>query len=161
MKIIVISDTHQNYRNLAKIVELQQDADCFVYLGDGESEYRLLLQKYPDLAEKFHYVRGNCDYNPYPLEQVIDLPYGHKIYAVHGHKLQVNQTTDYLISEALTHNCDIALYGHTHCSHTEYFCGVHIMNPGSASLPRDGKAPSYGLIDVSPAGILTNIVPIN
>ena len=32
------------------------------------------------------------------------------------------------------------------------------MNPGSASCPRDGNPPSYGILDVSSAGVMTNVV---
>ena len=38
--------------------------------------------------------------------------------------------------------------------------GIYIMNPGSASSPRDGKKPSYGIIDITKSGILMNIADV-
>ena len=47
MRIIVISDTHQYYRNFETIVLRNPDADMFLHLGDGESEYQLLCRTCP------------------------------------------------------------------------------------------------------------------
>ena len=49
MRIIVISDTHQYYRNFETIVLRNPDADMFLHLGDGESEYQLLCRNMPCL----------------------------------------------------------------------------------------------------------------
>lgn len=158
MRMIVISDTHQNYRNLETIVRRNLDADAFFHLGDGESEYELLLRSIPEVADRFHYVKGNCDFGSYPLFQTIDVMPGHRIFAAHGHRYQVKYTLDHLTQAAREDGCDIALYGHTHQSKSIYENGVYVLNPGSASCPRDGNPPSYGLVDVSSAGIMTNVV---
>ncbi len=159
MRIIVISDTHQLYCNLETIVRRNLDADAFFHLGDGENEYQLLLRSIPEVADRFHYVKGNCDYDSStPRECAIDVMPGHRIFATHGHRYQVNYTLDVLTQAAREDGCDIALYGHTHVSRTTYDNGIYVMNPGSASCPRDGNPPSYGVLDVSSAGVLTNIV---
>ena len=121
----------------------------FIHLGDGESEYQLLCRNMPEVADKFRYIKGNCDYgSEAPLTQTIDLMPGHR----------VNSTLDYLEQAALEEGCDIALYGHTHVSQCTYENGIYVMNPGSASCPRDGNPPSYGILDVSSAGVMTNVV---
>lgn len=158
MRILVISDTHQNYRNLETIVRRNPDADLFVHLGDGESECELLLHSMPELADRFHYIRGNCDFGgSYPISETIDLMPGHRLFATHGHRYQVRYTLDWLIRAAREEDCDIALYGHTHQSRSVYENGVYVLNPGSASCPRDENPPSFGLIDVSSAGVMTNV----
>ena len=74
MRIIVLSDTHQYYRNFETIVLRHPDADMFIHLGDGESEYQLLCRNMPEVADKFRYIKGNCDYgSEAPLTQTIDL----------------------------------------------------------------------------------------
>ena len=74
MRIIVISDTHQYYRNFETIVLRNPDADMFLHLGDGESEYQLLCRNMPEVADKFRYVKGNCDYgSDAPLTELIDV----------------------------------------------------------------------------------------
>ncbi|MCC8112219.1 MAG: metallophosphoesterase [Ruminococcus sp.] len=158
MKIIVISDTHGLYRNLETIVTRQNDADMFIHLGDGEREYRLLLENRPELENRFHYVRGNCDMGDHPISECIDVMAGHRIFATHGHRYQVRSSLDVLAQYAREDGCDIALYGHTHISQSVYYNGVYILNPGSASCPRDGNPPSYGVVDVSHAGVMTNVV---
>lgn len=54
---------------------------------------------------------------------------------------------------------DVALYGHTHVSHTEYDDGLYLMNPGSVSASRNG-GNSFGIVDITPAGIVTNVVSL-
>ena len=121
MRIIVLSDTHQYYRNFETIVLRHPDADMFIHLGDGESEYQLLCRNMPEVADKFRYIKGNCDYgSEAPLTQTIDLMPGHRVFATHGHRYRVNSTLDYLEQAALEEGCDIALYGHTHVSQCTY-----------------------------------------
>ncbi len=159
MRIIVISDTHQYYRNFETIIVRNPDAAAFIFLGDGESEYRLMCRVMPETADRFYYIKGNCDFgSDAPLEQVIDIYPGHRIYAVHGHRLSVGYGTERLVQAAKENQCDIALYGHTHVSYSAYENGVYILNPGSASCPRDGNPPSYGVVDISSAGVMTNVV---
>ena len=56
------------------------------------------------------------------------------------------------ISAARQINAQIALYGHTHRRYYKYENGLHILNPGSASQPKDDLPPSYAFIDLSPYG---------
>ena len=51
---------------------------------------------------------------------------------------------------------DLVLFGHLHVRIDETAEGVRIFNPGSAAKPRDGRAPSFGLIDIFESGILTS-----
>ncbi|MEE0859042.1 MAG: metallophosphoesterase, partial [Acutalibacteraceae bacterium] len=60
------------------------------------------------------------------------------------------------IYEAESNNCDILLFGHTHCSMTEYADGLYIMNPGSAH----GYGATYGIVDITPQGVVTNILKV-
>ncbi len=158
MRIIVISDTHQNYLNLKEIISQHLDADLFLHLGDGESECTLLLMQFPEITDRFHNVKGNCDFESLPLELSLDLMPGHRLFATHGHRYGVKSSLTPLIRAAREDGCDIALYGHTHQSKSVYEDGVYVLNPGSASCPRDGNPPSYGIVDVTTAGVITNVV---
>ncbi len=161
MRIIVISDTHGRYRALASIVLANLNADAFIHLGDGEEEYQRVISDFPQVASKFYYIKGNCDYGSQrPLSAVLDLAPGHRIFATHGHRYAVKYDLGALIQSAKEQGCDIALYGHTHVQLCTYEDEIHIMNPGSAACPRDGRAPSYGFIDITPAGVVTNIVSL-
>ncbi len=163
MKIFVISDTHGAYAPLERAIRRHLDADLFLHLGDGQREWRFIPMSFPEIKDRVYSVRGNCDSNEYgeaPYEITLDVGFGHRLFATHGHRYGVKYSLDVLKQTARENNCDIALYGHSHVSHTEYENGLYVMNPGSAARPRDGKKPSYGLIDVTEAGIMTNVVTI-
>lgn len=160
MRIIVMSDSHRNYPAVEKIVNLNHDADMFIHLGDGEEDVNNVIRKYPELAEKFIHVSGNCDFGSFS-PNIFILPVGeHKLYATHGHLQGVNYSLENLKQIAADNGCDIILYGHTHARFMSYEDGTYIMNPGSASCPRDGNRPSFGCIDITDAGIVTNIADL-
>ena len=58
------------------------------------------------------------------------------------------------LSAARGNGAQIALYGHTHEPMTDYQDGLYVMNPGALG----GARGSYGIIDLTPAGIVTNII---
>ncbi len=162
MRIIVISDTHGAYDRLYKIVMNNFKADAFIHLGDCVDECIKLIRDFPEIAQRFYFVKGNCDYGSNaPILKIIDIAPGHRIFAAHGHRYGVKYDTEAIVSAAKENSCDIALFGHTHARLCTYENGIHIMNPGSASQPRDGKPASYGFIDITNAGIVTNNVSIS
>ncbi|MDD6825202.1 MAG: metallophosphoesterase [Oscillospiraceae bacterium] len=159
MRIVVMSDSHRLFGPLQKIVEAQPEADIFIHLGDSETGCSRLEEMYPD--KKFYFIRGNCDFNSeLPGFLVIPLENKHRIFATHGHKYGVNWTKTELIDAAISNRCDIALYGHTHERCNSYENGIHILNPGSCSCPRDGLAPSYAYIDVVGDGIFKSHISL-
>lgn len=161
MKIIVLSDTHGGYRALKNVTVLHKDTDMFIHLGDGEKDLYQLFNSEPWAEEKFRCLKGNCDFRQDVQTYrtlTIELPYGHRIFAAHGDQFQVKYGTARIAYEARQNQADIVLYGHTHVSDNRYEEGLYILNPGSLSIPRDGKKPSYGVIDISEKGILTNLI---
>ena len=156
MRIIVISDTHGNFKTLWDIVDKHQnDAQTIVFLGDGLRELEDVITLYPKLD--FKYVAGNCDYASTAKRTDAFWAEGKKILFTHGDSYGVKYSVDRLISTARENHADIALFGHTHCGVTEYHDGLYLMNPGSPSCPRNAKS-SYGIIDNAPAGIALNLV---
>lgn len=164
MKIIVMSDSHGIYSSVRKVAALQQDADLFVFLGDGERDMLQLFHQEPALRERFLLVQGNCDsgilFPQMQPEITYTLPFGHRILAAHGHAYHVGFGTEQMVRTARERHADIVLYGHTHVRDERYEDGVYILNPGSLGLPRDGKKQSYGVLSVTEQGILTNIMDV-
>lgn len=159
MEVIVMSDSHGNRSNVEEIVKRNLDADMFIHLGDGEDEVNKVAADYPQI--KIFHVAGNCDYlssSPNTLELMTD--YGHKIFATHGHRFAVVLNTDLLLDAARESGADIVLYGHTHCRFNEYISGTYVLNPGSASCPRDGKSCSFARISIRENGVSVNIADI-
>ncbi|MBR6681939.1 MAG: metallophosphoesterase [Clostridia bacterium] len=178
MKILVFSDSHERPRNMIKALEMHKDADCIIHLGDGIKD----LDALKDLTagKSVTLIKGNAEdfsfsYVSYPTCTVIELG-GKKIFACHGHQNSVKTSKYYLIDTAVKNDADIALFGHTHSSYYEYIPdeslskmlvdrrtgnpkykrdrGLYIFNPGSISVPRDGKPASYGIIEIKENGVL-------
>ncbi len=158
MRVIVVSDTHRDFRTLLRIVDKhRQEAALFLHLGDGEQEVEDVKNLYPDLP--ITSVRGNCDFSwDNPTTRVVTAG-NVRIFMAHGHDLGVKSSTEMLVRLARENGCRIALYGHTHKGDTHYEEGIYVMNPGSPSMPRNGYA-SYGVIDITGGGIVPFLVEI-
>lgn len=156
MKILVISDSHTYSGNIFKVLQRVTDIDMLIHLGDGEREFKSIKEMYPKI--KMYYVAGNCDYNSSsPNELVIPVDFNLKIFATHGHRYYVKYSLEAIKSSAIENRCSIVLFGHTHKRLEKYEDGLYILNPGSISCPRDEKKPSYGIIEITKSGIITNV----
>lgn len=162
MRIIVISDTHGNYKALESVLLRNSDADWIFFLGDGERDLDTFLMLHHEFTEKIIAVCGNCDAcSMNPGYFILPLPGGHSIFATHGHYYAVKSNLELIKLKTKEHGCDILLFGHTHVRYNAYEDGIYILNPGSASAPHDGTKPSFGHIDISDAGIVMNIADIS
>lgn len=154
MRILVVSDTHGDAGNLRKALLMQRKAEVVIHLGDGAEEMDALRGSFPD--KMFLQVRGNCDWgSQLPLADEITLE-GKKIYYTHGHIHRVKYGYYEIMMAAREKKADIVLFGHTHIPLQEYEGGLYMLNPGSLS----GYNATYGYVDITPAGIVTNIVHI-
>ncbi len=152
MRIVVFSDSHGSFNSVLRIFERNRNADVFIFLGDGEREVENVSCLFPD--KQVIMVAGNCDYGSL-LPQVKTFSFENaKAFFTHGHAYGVKSSDGLILRLARENNANIALFGHTHCRFYEYCDGVHILNPGSAALPRDGNKPSYAFIDITKAGIV-------
>lgn len=159
MRIVVMSDSHGKTGAVSDIVDNNLGrTQMFIHLGDGENESDLIIAEYPHLD--FRRVAGNCDYcSRLPLSMIIDAGNA-RIFACHGHTYAVKGGLEKITAVAKANDCNIILFGHTHERFIHYEDGIYYMNPGSCALPRDGKRPSYGFIDVTDKGIFTSIVDL-
>ena len=67
MRILVISDSHGNTRNIERALEKQPEANIIIHLGDGADDIVDLEFVYRD--KQFYQVAGNCDWgSSLPLE---------------------------------------------------------------------------------------------
>ena len=92
---------------------------------------------------------------PVPVERLVTLE-GTGILLTHGHAHGVKYGPEGLVGCARKKEAKIALFGHTHVPCNEYHNGIYVLNPGSLAQPRDCSRASYGLIEITPKGILTN-----
>lgn len=146
MKILIVSDTHRQHRNLDKAIEKERPFDMLIHLGDveGGEDYIEAVAECPVC-----FVRGNNDFfSDLPAEDEIELE-GYRIFMTHGHAYYVSMGEERLIEEAKAREADIVMYGHTHrpvCRKEE---NLLILNPGSMSYPRqEGRRPSYMVMHI-------------
>ncbi|HCC01548.1 MAG TPA: metallophosphoesterase [Ruminococcaceae bacterium] len=152
MRMLVVSDTHRDQWALQKAILSQPKADVVVHLGDGQPEAEEEKRAFP--GKQFYLVRGNCDWgSKLPAHLLLELG-GKKIFLTHGYAENVKFGLDEVICAAREQKADILLFGHTHEALTDYVDGLYIMNPGSLH----GSMGTYGYVDITPAGIVTNIV---
>ena len=159
MKILIVSDSHGRSDRVFQAADIEKP-DMIIHLGDLEDlkasvETRLGSPKIPCV-----FIKGNCDYR----SQGDLLPYsvftlkGHRFFCTHGHLYSVNYGIDTLVYAAEENNCDIVLYGHTHRPFNEFVDGsfgrpkVHVLNPGSISIPRGDSRRSYMIMDLRDSG---------
>lgn len=154
MRILVVSDTHRDAYSLREALIRQKSAEVVIHLGDGEAETEEMKYQFPE--KMFLQVRGNCDWGsclPAVGEIVLE---GKRIFYTHGYTYNVKYGLYEAISAARDRKADILLFGHTHHAMTDYDDGLYLMNPGTLS----GSDGTYGIIDITKAGIVTNIVRI-
>ncbi len=154
MRILVVSDTHGNEANLKRAVLSQPQAELVVHLGDGEEEANRVKTAFPE--KMFLQVRGNCDWGsslPYNGEYEAD---GKKLFFTHGHLFGVKSGLYTVTCAAREQKAQILLFGHTHQALCDYEDGLYLLNPGSLS----GWQASFGTVDITPQGIVTNIVKL-
>ena len=157
MRLLVISDAHGAVSPVERAIESQPEALRVVYLGDGVRQIYHLAELYSAL--EFTFVRGNCDYSAQDREVALFEFAGKRVFATHGHLYHVKQTLDEAKLAARRAGADVLLFGHTHTPLCGYEDGLTILNPGSAARPRQG-APTYGVLDITPQGIVPLVVKI-
>lgn len=153
-KIIVISDSHGNAKGVSALLPLVAENDYVIHLGDGVGDIRQLRDYYPDKA---YFCEGNCDFlSQYPTQGILEVE-GVRIFYCHGHQYGVKQELLTLALAAKSHDCELALYGHTHVSNITQLEGVTLVNPGTLRY-EIGKGGSYAYIVVHKGKITPVIV---
>lgn len=140
MKIIVVSDSHGKDEVLDKVVEQYPHADMFIHCGDIEADEARFPQ--------FITVLGNNDlFYDYPEYRIIEAD-AHRILVIHSHQFMYHARGEQMAKRARGLGCDIVCYGHTHVAADDTVDGVRLINPGSIWRSRDGREPSYAIMDL-------------
>lgn len=154
MRILVMSDTHGDMSLLRRVLMSQSSAEVVVHCGDGVDEAEEIRRMCPE--KMVISVRGNCDfYCAEPKLEFITLE-GKKIFITHGHLYGVKSGLYNLSCAAKEAGADIVLFGHTHIPFEAYDDGLYMLNPGSLR----GYDASYGYVDITPSGVVTNTVKV-
>ncbi|MBQ7129005.1 MAG: YfcE family phosphodiesterase [Clostridia bacterium] len=153
MRIVVMSDCHGRTLPIEEAIE-RSNPDVFIYCGDGTEKAEEVSFYNQDI--RFYFVKGNCDFGDYPIEQEIKLA-GKTVFFTHGHKYSVKSGTARIIEEGKRRKADIVLFGHTHEELNKYIDGMYLINPGSGGM---SLHPTYAFIEIIGKDIVTNIVEL-
>ena len=150
MKILVVSDTHGMDRTFYELYRSLKNIDMVIHCGDLQGSEDEMSRA---VTCPFAAVKGNNDFfTMLPKDRVFDYG-GKRFFVTHGHYYNVSSGYERLIDEARNRDCDFALFGHTHRPYYEEINGLHVINPGSLSYPRQySRRPSYAIITVDAAG---------
>lgn len=147
--ILIVSDTHGNWKYLEELLEKAGPLDLVIHLGDANGEEKLVRKL---VSCPLELVAGNNGYGELPRKKIIQVE-KYRIFLTHGHLYHVNYTFDYLAKEAEKLGCQIAMCGHTHVPMIHSYPNVTVVNPGSLALPRQaGKKPSFVRMDIDREG---------
>lgn len=161
MKLMIASDIHgsEYYCNELLKAYKREGAHRLLLLGDilyhgprndlpKEYNPKGVIRLLNEISNEILCVRGNCDSEV--DQMVLDFPImadycilyvnNHMIFATHGHTYNKEQLPK-------LKKGDILLNGHTHVPKCENLGDYIYMNPGSVSIPKEGSANSYMIIE--------------
>lgn len=145
MRILITSDTHGYYSDVSSYVIEKNDIDLILHAGDNTSDAKAIAY---ETDVECICVKGNNDYFDYSSEdyELVDIE-DQRILLTHGHKENVYRTYNKLLEKAKECKATIVVFGHTHTYYNKYHGDILLLNPGSPSLPRDGK-PGFLIMDI-------------
>lgn len=152
MKLIIASDIHGSAYWCRKLLERihQEQPDRIILLGDllyhgPRNDLPLdyapkeVIEMLSSLADRILAVRGNCEAEvdqmvlPFPCmaDYAMLLDGDLSLYFTHGHLWNPAKLPP-------LPSGTVFLCGHTHVKLDEIVNGIHCLNPGSVSIPKDG-----------------------
>lgn len=125
MKIVILSDTHNNWENFKKAINwaILEKINLILHCGDISSQ-EIISQANGFFKDgEIKYVRGNADYDLPDIPDSLDIEFdSRKIGFVHfpNEAKKMAQSGKY----------DMVFYGHTHRAWDEKVNTCHMINPG-------------------------------
>ena len=150
MKILVVSDTHGNLKNIEFALKNFPHEKVF-FLGDGYKD----LKNFGD--EEIYAVKGNCDFFVTADEDEVLKIEGYKILLTHGHTYGVKYTLSALTEKAEKEKFDLVCFGHTHKFFNLEKNGVTYLNPGSLGAMCEN---SFAILNIEKNSIKITQIPV-
>ncbi|MEQ8857308.1 MAG: YfcE family phosphodiesterase [Pseudomonadales bacterium] len=152
MRIGIVSDTHNNVRNVRRIVELFNDAAVDRVIHTGDITQAKTLEVFAHLDAPLYGVFGNNDQERGSLEAAIER-YGFTFrdppFELNWHGRRIIVVHDPLEFEGnLAGHHELALHGHTHFYRYETRDGQVYFNPGECAGHMKGLN-AIGVMDLA------------
>ena len=145
MKIGVVSDTHNNLRNIETIINLFNEERVPVVIHTGDISNANTLERFSDLNSKLIGVYGNNDRNESGLKEVaqknnFQFQEPPRRLSLLDREIVIFHEPD-KIDQFLSENqlIDVVLYGHTHRYENYVKNGVLFFNPGESAGMQKGS----------------------
>ena len=153
MKIGIISDTHGHVPNA--VHDAFNGVDHILHAGDvGPMDVITELETIAPVSA----VRGNMDY-AVQLPQTHVQAFDSKKFLVH-HIVSLPFPSKLVCAAIADEQPDLVVFGHTHMPCSEHHAGVLFLNPGSASSPRGGNAPSVVMVECNKTDLSVDFVEL-
>tara|TARA_Y100001935_G_scaffold239792_1_gene227766 strand:+ start:416 stop:907 length:492 start_codon:yes stop_codon:yes gene_type:complete len=153
LKIGVVSDTHNNLKNIDIIINLFNDEKVPLVIHTGDISNASTLERFSKLNSKLIGVYGNNDRNELGLREVaqknnFQFQEPPKRLSLLDREIVVFHEPDN-IDQYLSENrlIDVVLYGHTHRYENNAKDGVLYFNPGESAGMRKGSN-AIGILDL-------------
>lgn len=145
MKVGVVSDTHNNLKNIDLLISIfnKKEVDFVIHTGDITNSSS--LQKFSTLNCELYGVYGNNDKNEKDLVEIANrngFQFHNPPFVINKNKRTIaifhepDHIEDFLKEN---HDLDIILHGHTHRYREEFLDSVLIYNPGESAGMLKGK----------------------
>ena len=153
MLIGVVSDTHNNLKNIDRIISLfnAQEVNLVIHTGDIASSKS--LEKFSKLNADLIGVYGNNDRNEVGLEEVANknnfqFKEPPNTITLCNKKIAIFHEPDSIDSFLIENDdIDIVIHGHTHRYRNEVINNVLFFNPGESAGMQKGKN-AIGLVNL-------------
>lgn len=153
MKFVIASDIHGSAKWCREVMHVidEEAPDKVILLGDllyhgprnplpDEYAPAEVAEMLNSIADRVIAVRGNCDAEvdqmmldfPCMADYAIVLDGTRQLYCTHGHLWDPESLPSLASGTAF-------LYGHFHVKKNEDAGAIHLFNPGSAAIPKDGS----------------------
>lgn len=135
MKIVIISDIHDNHINLNKCLAWceKNNIEEMICCGDVANDETIAMMS-KGFKNNIYLVKGNMDYfDERAISKYKNIIYYNKIGRVKIDNLWIGLCHEpFLLAKVLEKGtCDIVFYGHTHKPWEEEKMGVRFVNPGT------------------------------
>ena len=153
MRIGVVSDTHNNLKNIDKIISLFNEIGVESVFHTGDIANSTSLEKFSRLNCKLYGVYGNNDRSETDLDVVVKrnnfLFSNPPVKITKGDRSIVIFHEPDLVEEFLldNSNIDLVLHGHTHRYRNEIVGNTLIFNPGESAGILKGRN-AVGMVDL-------------
>ena len=153
MLIGVVSDTHNNLKNIDQIISLFNEKEIKLVIHTGDIANARSLDKFSKLNANLIGVYGNNDRNEVGLKDVViknnfQFQEPPKLLTLFNRNIAIfhepDSVDDFLM---LNKNVDIVLHGHTHRYRNEIKKDVLFFNPGESAGMQTGMN-AIGLVNL-------------